>query len=92
MSLLLILPTKLVQGIWKANREGNQGGEHASYLKWVMFVVLVWQCAVEVQNWLVKAIDEIQANIQSTLHEYVHNMLFTLTATVCVYVASVWHR
>ena len=42
MSLLLILPTKLVQGIWKANREGNQGGEHASYLKWVMFVVLVW--------------------------------------------------
>ena len=40
--IIAYLPTKLVQGIWKANREGNQGGEHASYLKWVMFVVLVW--------------------------------------------------
>ena len=33
--------------------------------------VLFWQCAVEIQKWLVTTIVEIQVNIQSTLHEYV---------------------
>lgn len=40
--IIAYLPTKLVQGIWKANSEGNQRGKHANYFKWVMFVVLLW--------------------------------------------------